>query len=362
MSMPSLDNAGLTPSAALWSPFEEPRFVDVVSAVIEASPQTLSKRLCSDGISPSLWKQMGLPEATAPPDNQPPYTENELLELFAAVSGEAKASLSPEWGGIVDARPLDRSTGDVDMQTFDTFYSTGSPLPLRIRSRERHASTNESPNQASLLRTGNSSPLSTFSSRLSSLDKFAPNVESRQPSSHSLIMNRWSATDITPFSGLEISSLQVEASSPSSELSPLEAQSFTAGQSTDSDTHRIEDEAIKGSAESEQFQIAATPMGKTFGQPAYSNIAEINILPTVMVPTRKHSSDESQETNESMSSDIQSSLNSCSAANRQSSAPSADRSMMTVEQQHPAAVWKKPSSKRDEHTPGHGDEADLLMI
>ena len=340
--MPSLYDAILTPNASLWSPFDEPRFVDVVSAVIEASPQILSQRLYSEGIRPDLWKQMGLPDATAPPDNQTPYTESELLDLFEAVSDRARALLSSERGSIFDARPLDRSAGDVfDMQTLNTFYGTGSPLSLRIRSRGRHAYTDESPNEARILATGHSSPLSTFSSRLSSLDKLAPNVESRKPSSHSLIMNRWSATDITPFSGLEITSLPAESSSPLPELSPLEAQSFTAGQSILSDAQRIEEEAIQGSAKSEQFQIAAQPRGK-------------------LVPSRKHSSDESQETDDSMSSHMKSSTNSCSAADRPSSVPSADESM-TVEHQYSAAVWKEATSKRDENTRGHIDEADLLM-
>jgi hypothetical protein len=347
MSMPSLYDTALTPNAKLWSPFDEPRFMDVVSAVVEASPQILSQRLCSEGISPELWKQIGLPDTTAPPDDRNPYTENELLDLFAAVSDRAKASPPPECESIFDFRPPDRTAGDViDMRTFDMFYGTGSPLSLRKRSRERHASMNESPEEARILATGNSSPLSTFSGRLSSLDKLAPSMESRQPSSHSLIMNRWSATDITPFSGLEITSMQVEASSSLPGLSPPEAQSLTAGQSLHFDPQITTEDVTNGSAKFEQFQVAVKPHGKSSGRPAHSNTgSQANTPLIVMAHVRKHSSDESQETSDSISSTIQSNTDSCSAAERSSSGPS-------------AASWRNPPSTPVKHTPGHIDEAD----
>jgi hypothetical protein len=349
--MPSLYDEAQISDAKLWSPFVERRFVDVASAVMEASPQILSQCLCSEGISRSLWKQMGLPDATAPPNNQTPYTENELMDLYAAISDRAKASLSPERGSICDTRLPDDSDRDVvDMQALNTFYGTVSPLSLRVRSRGRHASRNE----AGPLATGSSSPRSPFSSRRSSLDKPAPMVESRKPSSHVLIRNGLSATDITPPSRFEITPLQVETPSPS-DPSPLEAQPLTAGQPTLPNSQRIEEEAIMGSAKSEQFQVAAKSKRKMVAQSARSYTGSQNT--TLPSGSRKHSSDESQETNESMQSKIQSSTNSGSTANQPSSVASADELMM-VEQQYPATVWERATSQRDEYIPGHGDEAD----
>lgn len=352
--MPSFYDTAQLSNGTLWSPFEEPRFVDVAFSVLEASPQTLTQRLCSEGISRSFWKQMGLPDATAPPNNQNPCTENELLDLFASISDRAKASSFPDRGSICDTRPPDYSDGDIiDMQALNAFYGPLSPLSLRVRSQGRHASRTE----AGLLETASSSPLSIFSSRQSSLGRPATLVESRQPSSYGAIMNRRSTPDITQPSRLGTTPLQAEPLLHPLDESAFEARPFTAGQSTLPSSQTMQEEVIKGSADAEHYHVAVTSQSKTLGQSARSDTgSRITAPPSCVMPTRKHSSDESQETNESMSSRMQSSTSSGLAVNWSFYAASEDES--TGERQYPPTVWETATSQREQCSPGHGDEAD----
>jgi hypothetical protein len=339
----------------MWSPFNESRFVYAAYFMLEGSPQTFTKRLQSEGVSRDFWKEMGLPDATAPPKGRDPYTESESFELVAAITDKAKASSSSHDKGLRQASPPDYSDGQIiDLQALKTFNGPVSPLSLRGYSQGRHASRN----QDGLPQSGSTSPLSIFSSRRSSLGRPVPFVESRQPSSHGLAVHRRPTPDHYQFSGLEITPLPDE---PQRELlhdSALEPQSFTAHQSSFSIQSGAKAEAMDESADNEHYPISGSSQKRfILSQPTHPNTHfQPTASPSLVMPSRKHSSDESQETNETMSSAEPSSTTSSSALS-QSYSPESEGAFH-VGRQLPPMASEMATFAHDQFSAGSAEEVD----
>ena len=313
--------------AHVWSPFEEPRFAIVAFPVLRGSPQMLAERLRLQGITRNFWKELGLPDATGPPRDQDPYTESELSELFAAIADRAKVSSSLDPRSFCDASPQDCRSGEVtSLQAPNKFNSPISPLSLGFPSRDRQVSQSE----ADLPKSASTSPQSIFSSRRSSLGNPATLVDSRQPSSHGLAPNRQPTPEMAQSSRLASTPMQVRHPLHSLKAPDFEIRSFRAHQPSDSSSQRMQEEG-EVFTEAEHFTEVASLQTRPFAQPA--DIAQTKALPSLLMHVRKHSSSESQNTIETVSSTVQSSPMSSSAVNRSSSVGSEVR--LNVEHQPP---------------------------
>lgn len=323
--------------------------------MLEGSPQTFAKRLQSEGIGRDFWNEMGLPDATAPPKGRDPYTESESLELLAAVTDKARASSSSHDKGLRQACPPDYSDGQIiDLQALSTFNGPVSPLSLRSYSQGRHASRI----QDGLPQSGSTSPLSIFSSRRSSLGRPTPFVESRQPSSHGLALHRRPNPDTYQFSGLEITPLPDE---PKRELLhdlALERQAFTAHQPNFSVQSGAKAEAMDESAENEHYPISGSSQKRfMLSQPTHPNThCQPTAPPSLVMPSRKQSSDESQETNETMSSAEPSSTTSSSALSDLHSPES--EGTFPVERQLQPMASEMATFAHDHFSAGSAEEVD----
>lgn len=318
--------------ASVWSPFNEPRFADVAYSMLENSPQKMAERMLTEGISRNFWKDLGLADATAPPKDSDPYTENDSLDLFVAIADRAKPSSSSDRGNIGGGRPLDYNDGRIiDHEALETIDGPVSPLSLRLRSRGRPTSRNE----RGLLQSVNSSELSIFTSRRSSLGRPAQCVKSRQPSRHEPAINRRPAPEIGQLARLEITSQQVEPWLHSPHELASEAPFLRAQQSMRTSSFGKKEEASEKSAETEHYPIGTNSQSiSVVVQPTHSKIQSLNpAVPSFVMPARKQSSDESEETNESMSSTMLSTTTSTSALNRSHSADS--ECGVSVKYEHP---------------------------
>lgn len=259
------------PNNSIWSPFGEPGFVAVAYSMLQKTPEALAQRLRSEGIGRDLWKQLGLPKETAPPQVFEPYNEMEMLDLFAAIADIAKAPSAFPHSSLHVATPMGHGYEQIcDLDNFTTFNGQRSPLSVRGQSQGENASRNG----AVTVGSASSSPLSVFSSRRSSQGRLATPLPSRQVSSHDVFTNNQPTPDVIP-------------------LSRLDSIPRKAGPGSDSEHQSAASEIqLSTSIHSKSSQIRSTSTHTRYADPDVKTTA----VPTLAMLTRRESSDESQVT------------------------------------------------------------------
>lgn len=317
-----------------WSPFTEPHFANVTYTLLESSPPKLVQHLRSEGMTRDFWRQLGLPDATAPPEDQNPSTEGELLEPFAAIADVLKASRSSDRRCLRDSGQMDYVNGRfIDLWGLSTLNHPNSPLPLCGRSGGQYGSLNAS----DLLDSASSSPLSVFSNHRSSLGRPALLVDSRQPSRQESAMNRRPNLGMDHWSNPDIRSLRVgpQLDSPSH----LAVYNRSFHQSILPSPYRMKEVSVENSTETAHFnpELQTTALSDSTAH------------------ARKQSSDGSHVTNDTTSL-RHSSTSSTSAVNRPYSADS--EGDLSVEHQHRSTGIKTVLSQHHQGPSAHACEAD----
>ncbi|KAF7512099.1 hypothetical protein GJ744_002812 [Endocarpon pusillum] len=214
-------------------------------------------------------------------------------------------------------RPPSETQYDADAERSDGSEAQkeppGPPLSQRVHSR-KHVSQNE----AHLLESASTSPLSISSSRRSSWGKTGILVESPQPSSQGWATDMQQPADITQCLKVGSIPLQTRSLSNCSIISATEIQSASAQNPELPRAIRIIEEAMEDHATAEHYPELTDSQIKLFTQPAHPNTQSQIPAPSLGVPARKQSSDESQETDETTGSTAQSSTVSGLAARRSS--------------------------------------------
>jgi hypothetical protein len=335
-----------------WSPFTEPHFANVTYALLESSPPKLAQHLRSEGMTRDFWRQLGLPDATAPPKDQNPSTEAELLELFAAIADELKASRSSDRRCLRDSGQMDYVNGRfIDLWGFSTLNHLNSPLPLCGRSGGQYGSLNAS----DLLDSASSSPLSVFSNRRSSLGRPALLVESRQPSRQESAMNRRPNLGMGHWSNPDIRSLQVGPQLDSPSYLAFDNRSFH--QSILPSSYRMKEVSVENSTKAKDYLGAYSFQSRS----ALTETAHFNpelqttALSDSTAHARMQSSDGSHVTNDTTSL-RHSSISSTSAVNRPYSADS--EGDLSVKHQHLSTEIKMVLSQHHQGPSAHACEAD----
>lgn len=216
-------------------------------------------------------------------------------------------------------RPPSETQYDADAERSDSSEAQKEPpvppLSQRVHSRKQHVSQHE----ARLLESASTSPLSIFSSRRSSLGKTGILVESQRPGSQGWATDRQQPPDSTQCLSAGSIPLQTRSLSNCSIISATETQSASAQHSELPKARRIIEEGLEDHATAEQYPELTDSQIKFFTHPAHPNTQSRVPTPSHGVPVRKQSSDESQETDETLESIAQSSTVSGSAASRLSS-------------------------------------------
>ncbi len=247
------------------------------------------------------------------------------------------------------AGPLEYSNRQViDLQALNTFNSAVSPLLPRAGNQGRNAPRNE----ASLPESPSSSPLSVFSSHRSSLGRPPLIVESRRSSGQELAMNRRPTSDIVQLARREITPSQVERGLHLLHESASEVQSATTNRANYTGSHGIKEEAIEGFAEGEHSLIGASSQRRPgLAQPAPSiTDFQTTIVSSLIMPERRHSSDESQGTNGTMSSTVNCKTTPGSTVHRSCSADS--EGAFSDEYQCPPITWNMARSQQGQSLAG----------
>ncbi|ERF75785.1 hypothetical protein EPUS_01615 [Endocarpon pusillum Z07020] len=216
-------------------------------------------------------------------------------------------------------RPPSETQYDADAERSDGSEAQKEPpvppLSQRVHSRKQHVSQNE----ADLLESASTSPLSISLSRRSSLGKPGILVESQQPGSQGWATDMQQPPDITQCLRVGSIPLQTRSLSNFSIISATETQSASAQHPELPEAIRMIEEAMEDHATAEHYPELTDSQIKLFTQPAHPNTQSQIPTPSLGVPARKQSSDESQETDETTGSTALSSTVSGSAARRSSS-------------------------------------------
>jgi hypothetical protein len=310
--MPSVQDANGFANSNTWSPFDEQDFASAAYPALERSPLKLARRLRSEGISRDFWKQLSLPDATAPPQQLDAYSEIDLLRLFAAIADRAEVPTPANPGCFPRGSPLDYSNGPIiDVQALSTFNGPVSPLLLADGSRDRHTSQNE----AGLPENASPSAESIRSSRGSSPSTAFLLTDSRYSSTHVLAMNGSLSPDRIHHSRLQTIPLPAEPRSylPSESEMPLSI----AHQPSILDLHIINDRGTEISAETDGCpEPTSSQNPQAYLEPADAHApSQTTCLQKRSVSARKQSSEESRESNETKSSMADGSTSSGSIVN-----------------------------------------------
>ena len=296
---------------------------DVINVARVRHPKMLTAQSTFD---PSL----GTKKSTEPVTSSLAHDHRRALlstkDLPLVTQGQSTILRPPETQYDADAERSDGSEAQKEPPV--------SPLSQRVHSRKQHASQNE----AHLLESASTSPLSIFSSRRSSLGKPGILAESQQPGSQGWAVDRPPPPEITQSPRLGSIPLQTRSLSNCAIISATKTQSASAQHPELPRTRRIIEEAMEDHATAEHYPELTDSQIKLFTQPAHPNTHSQVPAPSLGVPARKHSSDESREMDETTEPTAQSNTISGSAASRSSSIALKDG--LHIEHQCEPIVWQ----------------------
>lgn len=344
--------------ASPWSPFDENEFASAAYSALERSPLALARRLRSEGITREFWKKLDLPDATAPSKHQNIYTDVDLLRLFAAIADRARITLPENACGVPLGSPLDYSNGPIiDIQALSTFNGPVSPLSLGGRIRDRRTSRNEAGVPESV-----SSIESIYSSRRSSLEGPFLLTKSRQRSTQALAVDEHQSPNDDQPSGLCATPIQAAPQPNSLHSSTSEMRPLVAHSPGDLSSQTAKDERTEFSAEAgecPESQKSQSPPAVMESADSYTH-PRITDSRKVLVSARKKSSDESRDSNETMSSMMSGSTSSGCIVEWSHAMKS--KSVLNISQQQPLATWNKVDLHREqayEDTAYHEESYDV---
>lgn len=161
--------------------------------------------------------------------------------------------------------------------------------------------------------------------------------QARLPSSHGLATNRQTTLVVPRCSELEITPFQVGAQLPLLQRTSSQARILATQQPSPANPQKMKGTGIGKPIEIEHHQVDASTRDKrTPARPVISSkISQVTSLPHLTMPARQQSSDDSQDTNDTMSSTAPSSATSSSAVSGSNSAGSQAESL---EHQHFSAA------------------------